>query len=161
MLVYRIGRKRYARDLSGIGAWINGGRWNGKGLYALYTAGSASLAMLEWLVHAQTPDANETYCLTTIEIPPQSIVTIQLDELAADWRLFPAPEALQLLGNRYLQEGKWLGIAFPSVIMPVDVNIVLNPLHDKFDQVKIVAVEELVLDGRLYAKSYSKSGEAK
>lgn len=150
MLVYRIGRKQYARDLSGTGAWINGGRWNGKGIYALYTSASASLAMLEWVVHAQSPDSNETYCITTLEIPGKSILTINQGQLPLDWRLYPAPESLQLLGNAYLREGKYLAIAFPSAIMPIDANIVINPLHPEFELVKIIAVEELVLDGRLY-----------
>ena len=46
MQLYRLCRQRYA-ELSGFGAKKTGGRWNRKGIAALYTAQNASLAVLE------------------------------------------------------------------------------------------------------------------
>lgn len=46
---------KYARDLSGAGARIYGGRWNEKGIAVVYTASSPALATVELLVHV---DAN-------------------------------------------------------------------------------------------------------
>jgi RES domain-containing protein len=51
MLVYRISGQRFANDLSGTGARLNGGRWNSVGLSLLYAASYRSLALLEILVH--------------------------------------------------------------------------------------------------------------
>ena len=49
MVVFRIARKEYIQDLSGRGAELFGGRWNEKGIPALYTSSSLSLAALEIL----------------------------------------------------------------------------------------------------------------
>ena len=51
MTVYRLCKQAHINDLSGTGAEINGGRWNNKGLPALYTACSRALAVLEVAVH--------------------------------------------------------------------------------------------------------------
>ncbi len=46
---------RYAHDLSRIGAARNGGRWNKKGTYVLYTSESREVALLEITVHPPSP----------------------------------------------------------------------------------------------------------
>jgi RES domain-containing protein len=64
MLVYRIVKNRArVNDLSGTGAFMNGGRWNYEGTYALYTSEYRSLALLETLVHTEDE-----------ELPPTVIV---------------------------------------------------------------------------------------
>lgn len=55
MLLYRIAEEQFARDLSGAGARLYGGRWNPKGVPMLYTAESVALAALEVLVRLSTP----------------------------------------------------------------------------------------------------------
>ena len=55
MILYRITKAAYARDLSGTGARMYGARWNQKGSAVLYTASSPALATVELLVHV---DAN-------------------------------------------------------------------------------------------------------
>ena len=49
MLLYRISKSKYAKDLSGEGARRAGGRWNFKGTPVVYTADSTALATLETL----------------------------------------------------------------------------------------------------------------
>jgi len=52
MLVYRIVKSlSHADDISGIGAYKYGGRWNNKGIFMLYASMNSSLAYLENLVH--------------------------------------------------------------------------------------------------------------
>ena len=51
MKTYRLSRGKYANDISGIGARLNGGRWNSRGKNALYCAENISLAKLEVAVH--------------------------------------------------------------------------------------------------------------
>ncbi len=46
MLVYRVGKTRFAKDLTGEGARLNGGRWNNIGTPCIYTAESRALAIL-------------------------------------------------------------------------------------------------------------------
>jgi RES domain-containing protein len=73
MLVYRIVKsEKRTKDLSGKGAFNEGGRWNNEGTYALYTSENEALAMLEILVNV-----GET------ELPPHLfIITIQVNDKA-------------------------------------------------------------------------------
>jgi RES domain-containing protein len=65
MKVFRIVQdKRRTSDLSGIGAFRSGGRWNSKGTYMLYCSENSSLAFLESLVH-----------FDKILIPPQLFIS--------------------------------------------------------------------------------------
>lgn len=51
MECFRIAQAQYARDLTGTGARLYGGRWNSEGHRAIYAASYRSLALLEVLVH--------------------------------------------------------------------------------------------------------------
>ena len=68
MIVYRLCKEKYINDLSGYGAEINGGRWNNKGIPALYTACSRALAVLEVAVHVPFGIMPVNYYMTTIEL---------------------------------------------------------------------------------------------
>ena len=52
MRLYRISKSKYAKDTSGEGSKLYGGRWNLKGIPAIYTADSAANAVLETIVHS-------------------------------------------------------------------------------------------------------------
>ena len=149
MKVYRIASCNYIQDLSGYGAFLNGGRWNSEGVYALYTASTASLAMLEILAHFQImPKVG--FCLMCVDIPDNSLLDIDAQSLPQDWNLFPAPELLQKIGDKHLREGKYLGIRFPSALLPEDKVILLNPKHKHFQYVKIDYSRAIEIDKRLY-----------
>ncbi|CAN5279262.1 RES family NAD+ phosphorylase [soil metagenome] len=155
MLVYRIVKlKKRTKDLSGTGAFNEGGRWNNEGVFALYTSESEALAMLEILVNVDLP-----------ELPPNMFVmTIQMDDtvpifkipdktLPANWRL-PANIFLKNLGNKILNEKKFMGIKARSAVMENSYNFILNPLYpDYYNLVKVIKVEKLAIDKRL--KRYS------
>jgi RES domain-containing protein len=147
--VYRIAAKKHARDVSGGGAAKYGGRWNSKGEYVLYTANTASLAMLEWLAHARDRDMEIDYYLITLELPDAPILKPKMDKLPANWMATPPLAAVQAFGDTLLKDGKCLGIEVPSVVMPVETNIVLNVYHPSFTEVKILSVTLLQPDARL------------
>jgi len=50
MLVYRIGRTKYADDLKGEGAGLFGGRWNNKTVGCVYASETRALGLLEYTV---------------------------------------------------------------------------------------------------------------
>lgn len=151
MLVHRIVKSlARTRDLSSLGAFLEGGRWNSEGVHALYTSENPSLAMLELLVH-----------LDQQEIPPgmyqmeiwlsRSARILELNDadMPDDWR---EPDNLYLrsLGDRHLREGRYLGLKVPSAVMPSQCNIVLNPQHPSFGKcVRVEKVSPLELDRRL------------
>ncbi len=69
MIVYRLAREEYSKDLSGIGAELTGGRWNYKGTRMIYTADSRALCTAEIAVHTPVGIIPKDYKLVTIEIP--------------------------------------------------------------------------------------------
>jgi RES domain-containing protein len=148
--VYRIASSKRVKDLSGTGSAIHGGRWNPKGHYVLYTADSASLAMLEWLAHARDRDMDEDYFLATILIPDTPILKPAIGELPASWEATPPLASVQEYGAKLFSDGMWLAIEMPSVIMPLDCNVILDVRHPLFSKVKIASIERVIADSRLF-----------
>jgi RES domain-containing protein len=151
MIVFRIVKHlNRARDLTGIGAYYAGGRWNNEGTYAVYTSENPALALLELLVHADESELPPNLYLMSIEISDAApILHITDDMLPEDWRI-PNHLALRAMGDRIFQENQFIGFSVRSAVLPVQKNIILHPLYPDFhQQVKIVGVEPLNLDQRL------------
>lgn len=147
MIIYRLTTSKFATDISGMGAKLNGGRWNPIGLAGLYTSQYISLAILEILVRATKFTSPDSYTLTSFEIPDEGIYYIQLKKLKKDWK-----EDLyytQGIGEDFLNENNFLCLQVPSAIVPAENNFLLNPLHEDYKKVKIINSELLQLDRRL------------
>ena len=120
--VYRLGKAQYADDPSGEGARRVGGRWNERLTPALYTAGSVSLALLECLVHVgELAGLPDDYTVTVIEVDDASA------KLATVAALPPTLQEAQVMGQELLQDLDIVGFWVPSVVVPTERNLVLNP----------------------------------
>jgi RES domain-containing protein len=148
MTLYRIGDCNYIKDLTGKGAALYGARWNSKNTYMLYTAQSASLALLEAVVHIGKLPVNN-YCMATIWIPDTAILQIKPKELPTNWNTYPAPDVLKKTGDEFVKEGKYLAMAVPSVLMDIEYNYLLNPAHTLYSKVKITSLSPLKIDERV------------
>jgi RES domain-containing protein len=118
MQLFRLCRQRYA-ELSGFGAKKTGGRWNRKGIAALYTAQNASLAVVEVLVHLDKAELPADYVMLEITVPDPAIVSMS-DQ--SDERL----EFLYQNGHRGLT-AETMGFSVPSTVVPNDRVVVLYP----------------------------------
>ena len=152
MLVYRICWPQFTDDLTGQGSFLFGGRWNFKGERMLYTATNPSLAMLEMLVHLPNCVIQTNFCLITIELKFKTIDELELKDCPQDWRNSDAPESLKRLGSSFLKMQKHAGLLVPSVIMPKDKNLLINPLHKDTASLTIVDKMDLEIEKRLLAK---------
>ena len=66
---WRITKQKHAKSaFSGEGARIYGGRWNSPGTPIIYTAQSQALAVLEVLVHLDSPELLKRYSLFEVEM---------------------------------------------------------------------------------------------
>lgn len=147
MKVYRITHEKYASDLSGYGAFIYGGRWNEEGTYALYSSISRALALLEVLVHTPMKILkNESFVLIEIFIPDDSIsLQINPEDLeVAD------PNVCKKVGKLFFNDRSGLAMSVPSVIIPEEQNIIINPKHPRFQMIKIVSKRSLAPDLRFF-----------
>lgn len=149
--VYRLVRAKYAAPpalLSGEGAALAGGRWNAKGTRVVYASSHLSLAALEALVHAPSLPTD----LRVVEIDvPSALARTRWDvsDLPADWRDFPAPAAAQALGTAWLAAGRDLAVWVPSVVVPEEWNLLLNPAHRALARVKAKVLGPFTFDARL------------
>ena len=150
MQVYRICRSRYQNDLSGSGAERVGGRWNSKGIPAIYTSESRALAMLELAVHLPIKIFHNDLVLLTIELPPDALIRkLAVSELPLDWQSLPTPNSTRNFGDKLLRSNSHLAFALPSVVIPAEFNYLIDPLHEQSRSIKIIDVAEVNFDKRL------------
>jgi len=150
MIVYRIVMSAYARDLSGAGPRLYGGRWNPKGVSVIYTSESRALAVLELYVHLSRSVILPGLSIVSIEIPDSvSRKEIAMSDLPKNWRTYPAPPELAAIGAEWVRSRESLLLHVPSAIMPPERNSLINPVHSEMRKVRIIEIEEYGLDQRL------------
>ncbi|TVR69525.1 MAG: RES domain-containing protein [Marinilabiliales bacterium] len=148
MLVYRITGKKYASDLTGKGAAMFGGRWNKKGSPVLYTGENKEIALLETIVHTP-PLLIPALVILTLEIPDDSITTIEIKSLPENWTVYPAPVVLSEIGERWIREGKTIALKVPSCIIHSSHNYILNCRHPEYSRVRLIDQGNFKFDSRL------------
>lgn len=154
MIVYRITRDKYARDLSGKGAEKIGGRWNSKGTAILYCSNSIAHASMEVLVNLPFGNPPPGYVLITIEIPDTVKESVlQTKDLPKHWNMYPHLEPTQKVGDKFISEGKNLLLKVPSASVQGDFNYLINPKHKDFSKVRIKKVEPFSFDNRLFKRT--------
>ena len=144
---FRLSSGKYPGN-SGKGAALHGGRWNPTGLEVVYAAASASLAVLEILVHFSVLPRD--FVLTEIRIPASVLIEI-IDEhgLPTGWDgCSPAAET-QEFGRTWVIERRSAVLSVPSVIVPSDRNYVLSPSHPDFGKIQFLPPRPFRFDTRL------------
>ena len=151
MRVWRVTRKAHAEQpLSGEGARLHGGRWNHAGAAVVYTSQSLSLAVLEYLVNVSVTDLPADLVSIQIEFPNKlQRAEIRLRDLPADWRIFPGSEELKDIGIGWALKASTPVLVVPSVVIPSELNYLINPKHRLIDRIRILSVEPFALDARL------------
>lgn len=156
MIVYRLSKERYAKDLSGRGAERFGGRWNSKGIPMLYLSTSIALCTVEIAVHTPLGILPHDFQLTHIKLPPKAVVDLDVKLLPKDWKSFPHSDSTQQIGDKFIRNSKSLAIKVPSAVVQNEFNVLVNPLHPDVKKIKIVSVEDFGFDERLFLKEKSK-----
>ncbi len=153
MIVFRLSRSRFSKDLSGRGAELAGGRWNSKGTPILYTSDSIALCTVEVAVHMPLGIVPHDYELVQIEIPDDATIQ-EISEaiLPSDWRSFPHSNATQLLGDTFIHDQQNLVLKVPSAAVQGTYNYLVNPRHPDFKSISIVNTEPFTFDKRLFVK---------
>ena len=148
MILWRI--SNYA-TLDGVGGLYVSGRWHSKGHPVLYCTLNPSTALLETLVHIEidSEDRPERFQVLKIEGPDTlSRERIDVNTLPVGW-----PRNLlltQTIGDSWLAETRSLLLEVPSVLAPETWNVIVNPLHRQFRQLRITALYEHPFDARFF-----------
>ena len=149
---WRIVPKERAEDaFVGEGAKVYGGRWNSPGFALVYGSQHKSLAALELLVHIN-PGLARRFKAFSFRFPDSLVHTVSASRLPADWRLEPPPPSTQLAGDAWIREARSAVLAVPSIIVPEELNYLLNPAHADFPKIRISRPQDFVYDPRLLTR---------
>ncbi len=132
-----------AHDLSGAGAKKTGGRWNEIGTSIVYSSATRALACLETVVHLNAGGLPLNRYLVEITIPDAVWGNARVENpgsLLVGWDAEPAGQVSILFGTAWARSGSSALLLVPSVIVPEECNILINPAHA--DGAKITAAKK-------------------
>jgi RES domain-containing protein len=150
MQVWRLCRAVHAADaFSGEGARRFGGRWNSRGVPMVYTSTSLALAAIELFVHLDPSQAPSDLVFISAALPDgEPSATVQAADLPADWRADET--APREIGDNWIRSGSSLALRVPSVPIPPEGNVLINPLHPRMGELKIGPPQPFIFDARMF-----------
>ena len=153
MRFYRIADSRHSPE-TGEGARLHGGRWNSPGRAVIYACETMTGAMLEKLVH--TNGRMPKHQVGVTYEAPNALKAIAIEpEAVPDWSK-PDMIASRAAGDAWLASGESAILRVPSVVFSVERNVLLNPAHADFAKIKVVSVEPVRWDDRLFEEPRAK-----
>ena len=95
---------------------------------------SCPRAALEYFVNLDPVDAPNDLVSVCVEIP-DGIAVESLDRklLPGDWQARPFPTRLHEIGAKWLASRHSVCLLVPSVVIPEEMNLLINPGHPDFE----------------------------
>ncbi len=148
---WRLIKEKHKKNaFAGEGARVAGGRWNHRGIAVVYTSETLSLAVIELFVHLDLIEATFPLVYFPVEIPDViKIEEINPDNLPDNWQEEPSPDETKDLGTQWVIKAGTAVLKVPSVIIPGEFNLLLNPAHLDFKKIKIGQPLRFRLDRRI------------
>ncbi|MEZ4425866.1 MAG: RES family NAD+ phosphorylase [Gemmatimonadota bacterium] len=148
---WRITKERYADTaFDGEGARRFGGRWNSPGAAVVYASESRALALLEVLAGVGDAGLLGSYVLIPAEVGDRFLESVDPTDLDPAWARQPPGPASQAVGDAWLRAATSAALKVPSVLVPGEFNVVLNPAHADFGSIAVGEPIALAVDARLY-----------
>lgn len=141
-----------ADSLSGAGAASRGARWNERGLPMLHASQSRALACLETLVHLDDGGLPLNRYLVQIDIPEPVWAAARVEtatSLPVGWDAEPMSATSVDFGTAWARSGASAILRVPSVIVPEEENILINPAHPDAAGITATKVRRWLYDPRL------------
>ena len=140
-----------ADDLGGIGAERSGGRWNRKGTRMVYASTSRAVAFLETLVHLGAGDLalNRSLVMITVADATWAARTVFDPAAHVGWDAEPAGVVSLDWGTVWAAGGTSLLAQVPSVVVPEEFNVLINPRHPDAVAIGAIKVRKWTYDARL------------
>lgn len=137
-------------DLTGQAAKAVGGRWNDVGTPMVYAASSIALAVLETVVHLGAGGMVFNRYLVAIDIPAELYRRREVMKHPPEaWDSVPPSFKSKQLGSAWVRSGRSLLLDVPSVVVPQERNLLVNPLHADIGRLKASNLGRFVYDPRL------------
>lgn len=140
-----------ADDMSGTGAMVTGGRWNSVGIPVVYSADTIALAVLETLAHIRLDGLPLNRYLVRIDVPDEiwearAILGVPPVGWDAEPKGMPSIHA----GDKWIASNTSALMTVPSVIVPEEQNVLINPKHRDSVLLKATMVRKWHYDSRLF-----------
>jgi RES domain-containing protein len=151
-LVWRLAPPEFHTELNGEGARLFGGRWNSPGLYALYTSSHLSLSVLETYVNIPPALKNSLPMFQAVKIAiPDDVSTIRIlpAQLTTLLAASDPVAASRAIGDDWIVRRESLVLQAPSVLVPEEDNLIVNPEHPSAGEVRIMSTRAFRFDPRL------------
>lgn len=142
--------------MTGAGAKRTGGRWNEPGVAVIYAATTRALACLETIVHLDAGGLPLNRYLVEIDIPETVWASRQAhapDALPVGWDAQPASLTSVGFGTAWLRSGRAPILLLPSVVVPEEFNLLVNPAHPDARTIIARKVRRWLFDPRMAARS--------
>lgn len=140
-----------ADALTGQEAEQTGGRWSEKGTPLIYACTSIALACLESTAHLPEGQAPSNRFLVRINVPASVWRKRQRFDPVwyIGWDAMPPGQTSVRWGMRWVESGASALAAVPSVIVPEETNVLINPLHEDAGLIKARKLRRWNYDLRL------------
>ncbi len=141
-----------ADDLSGAGAKTTGGRWNEAGVPVVYASETRALSCLETVVHSNSGGLPLNRYLVSITIPDDVWIHARRESsasLGVGWDAEPAGRTSINLGSDWVRSRTSALLIVPSVIVPEELNVLINPEHPDSARITAAKTRRWLYDQRL------------
>lgn len=121
-----------AHDLTGKGAELTSGRWNRVGTPVVYASTTRALACLETVVHLGGSDPlplNRYVVEITVQADLWADRTVFDATMHVGWDAEPAGKVSLDWGTAWATANTAVLAEVPSVIVPEEINVLINPRH--------------------------------
>jgi RES domain-containing protein len=111
---------------------VDPGRWNKAGESVLYTATSPALATLETAAHVDVAGLPLNKFLVQIAVPNEvwdRREVLQVSKLGPAWKAVPSGLVSETAGSHWLRSQRCALLLVPSVIVPEEWCVLVNPTH--------------------------------
>lgn len=152
MIAWRLVKWKHRRSaFDGEGARLAGGRWNLPGSTVVYASETLALAALETFVHLGPAAMELRFAAIRFSFPEDiAIEQVSRQALPPRWRSEPPLLETMQMGTKWAQQLRSAVLRVPSVIVPQEHNLILNPSHKDFRRLAIGPPEPFTFDPRLW-----------
>lgn len=148
---YRIFKTKYASAwFDGEGSYRFGGRWNTAGTRLLYASATASLALLEMLVHLEDETMAAAYSSAALSFDAKHVITVsEFKKLPRNWHAAVVSPKTQAIGDEWARSLESAVLRVPSAVVRDEYNYLFNVDHPDFKSVRLGKPTAFVFDDRL------------
>jgi RES domain-containing protein len=103
---------------------------------------------LEIIVHAPREVWSLDWRIIEVEVPDELIQAVSIADLPAAWQALPSSLTARNFGAKWLRGRRALALKLPSVIIPEEHSLMLNPRHEDVARLRVSKPKEFRLDPR-------------